>query len=66
MSQSQSMCLNPVAKAVGYVLTQMSHFVASLPLGLLREPEKERPRALIVNINGHVFEAQGGNNYDGV
>lgn len=43
MSQSQSMCLNPVAKTAGYVFTQMSHFVASLPLGqdvMLRSVEK--------------------------
>ncbi len=33
MSQPQSMCLNPVAKAAGDVFTQMSHFVSSLPVG---------------------------------
>lgn len=33
MSQPQSMCLNSVAKTAEYVFMQMSHFVASLPLG---------------------------------
>ncbi|MGC6031423.1 antirestriction protein ArdR [Enterobacter kobei] len=31
----------------------------------LREPEKERPGALAVDSDGHIFEAQGGNDYDG-
>ncbi|KJO55311.1 hypothetical protein SR89_18325 [Klebsiella aerogenes] len=33
--QLQSIFLNPVAKAAGYIFMQMSHFVASLPLGPL-------------------------------
>lgn len=31
----------------------------------LREPEAECPGALAVDIDGHIFEALGGNDYDG-
>lgn len=31
----------------------------------LRDPGDERPGALAVDVDGHVFEAQGGNDYHG-
>lgn len=31
----------------------------------LREPENECPGSLAVDIEGHIFEAQGGDDYDG-
>ncbi|WP_447885360.1 antirestriction protein ArdR [Serratia fonticola] len=31
----------------------------------LRDASHERPGALAVDVQGHIFEAQGGNDYDG-
>ena len=31
----------------------------------LRDPHHEQPHAIAVDINGNVFEAKGGNDYDG-
>ncbi|WP_226020558.1 antirestriction protein ArdR [Serratia symbiotica] len=31
----------------------------------LRDASHERPGALAIDVQGHIFEAQGGNDYDG-
>jgi len=32
---------------------------------VLRKPEHEQPSAIAVDVDGHVFIAEGGNDYDG-